>query len=263
MKNELSFVFLLLIGIYGGYSQEKFTKKIAKNSSEKIQEKKLPEGWDTVLLDNKTAYMNLITGRISRTFPTESAVKPIPKKEFDPTILHKVKKGETLSTIARKYNLKLAKLYQLNSVANFDALKIGQEIVVGYAKNSSEKKAFLNTPTTQSVQKSKEKSKEKTEEVTENITKTINLSEFKLDKKPKQAKQIKQVKDVKPIKQVKQSKQKVKEVKENTSTYHVVATGETLYRIATQYKISVKKIKELNDIKNNTIAIGQKLKIKE
>ncbi|WP_233885236.1 LysM peptidoglycan-binding domain-containing protein [Tenacibaculum piscium] len=244
MKNELSFVFLLLIGIYGGYSQEKFTKKIAKNSSEKIQEKKLPEGWDTVLLDNKTAYMNLITGRISRTFPTESAVKPIPKKEFDPTILHKVKKGETLSTIARKYNLKLAKLYQLNSVANFDALKIGQEIVVGYAKNSSEKKAFLNTPTTQSVQKSKEKSKEKTEEVTENITKTINLSEFKLDKKPKQAKQLKQV-------------------KENTSTYHVVATGETLYRIATQYKISVKKLKELNDIKNNTIAIGQKLKIKE
>ncbi|WP_233900337.1 LysM peptidoglycan-binding domain-containing protein [Tenacibaculum piscium] len=240
MKNELSFVFLLLIGIYGGYSQEKFTKKIAKNSSEKIQDKKLPEGWDTVLLDNKTAYMNLITGRISRTFPTESAVKPTPKKEFDPTILHKVKKGETLSTIARKYNLKLAKLYQLNSVANFDALKIGQEIVVGYAKNSSEKKAFLNTPTTQSVQKSKEK----TEEVTENITKIINLSEFKLDKKPKQAKQLKQV-------------------KENTSTYHVVATGETLYRIATQYKISVKKLKELNDIKNNTIAIGQKLKIKE
>ena len=99
------------------------------------QEKQLPEGWDIIILEGKPAYMNLINGEVTYKFPRKAARKPEKIVEYDPTITHVVKKGETLSAIARKYNLNLAKLYQLNSMESFDDIKIGQKIVVGYNKN--------------------------------------------------------------------------------------------------------------------------------
>ncbi len=96
------------------------------------QDKKLPEGWDKILLEGQTAYMNLVTGDVSYVLP--KTVASVPKKvvEYDPTITHKVKKGETLSSISRKYNKHLSELYRLNSLVNFDSIEIGDEIVIGY-----------------------------------------------------------------------------------------------------------------------------------
>lgn len=123
------------------------------------QENKLPEGWDKISLNGKVAYMNLITGEVSKTLPNKPASNPQVKKEieYDPTIIHKVQKGETLSIIARKYNLNLGKLYQLNSIVNFDTIEIGDEIVVGYKDNkqktnvSFENKKVINAPTKKKV----------------------------------------------------------------------------------------------------------------
>ncbi len=101
------------------------------------QEKSIPEGWDKILLEGETAYMNLITGEVSTKFPLKPAQKPIKKEVEDPTILHRVEKGETLSTIARKYNMHLAKLYRLNSLVNFDSIEIGDEVVIGYKESKT------------------------------------------------------------------------------------------------------------------------------
>jgi len=43
--------------------------------------------------------------------------------------------------------------------------------------------------------------------------------------------------------------------------YHVVESGETLYSIANKYSTSVQKIKNLNNLSNSKIIVGQKLKI--
>ncbi|CAL2105423.1 LysM repeat protein [Tenacibaculum sp. 190524A02b] len=103
------------------------------NSFVYAQQDELPDGWDKITLDGEVAYMNLVTGEVAKVKPKNAAKKHVlKKKEFDPTIIHKVDKGETLSKIARKYNLNLAKLYRLNSLTDFDALEVGQEIVVGY-----------------------------------------------------------------------------------------------------------------------------------
>ncbi|TYP98925.1 LysM repeat protein [Tenacibaculum adriaticum] len=96
------------------------------------QERELPEGWDKILLEGKIAYMNLVTGDVSTMFPEHAAKKPETIVEYDPTVFHKVEKGETLSTIARKYNMNLAELYKLNNLENFDTIEVGQEIVLGY-----------------------------------------------------------------------------------------------------------------------------------
>ena len=52
-------------------------------------------------------------------------------------------------------------------------------------------------------------------------------------------------------------------VKVKRDGYHIVAKGETLYRISVNYGITVGQIRKWNNLRNNTIEIGQELKIKE
>lgn len=54
---------------------------------------------------------------------------------------------------------------------------------------------------------------------------------------------------------------KVKTVNPN-ATYHVVAQDETLYSIARMYKTTPEKLSQLNNIKDNKIIVGKKLKLK-
>ena len=44
--------------------------------------------------------------------------------------------------------------------------------------------------------------------------------------------------------------------------YHTVKKGETLSSVARKYGISVKKLKELNGLKKDTITVGQRLRVK-
>lgn len=48
----------------------------------------------------------------------------------------------------------------------------------------------------------------------------------------------------------------------STNGYHVVQQDETLYRIALLYGTTPEKISEMNNIKNNKITVGKKLKVK-
>ena len=45
----------------------------------------------------------------------------------------------------------------------------------------------------------------------------------------------------------------------NVATIHFVKPGETLYSIAQKYHLPVDRLKQLNNIQNNSISIGQKL----
>lgn len=52
-------------------------------------------------------------------------------------------------------------------------------------------------------------------------------------------------------------------VQENDKDYHTVRPGETLFRIASIYNLTVDELKSLNGLSNNEISVGQKLKIKK
>lgn len=112
------------------------------------QKLKLPKGWNLISLKGKPAYINLVTGKVTREFPEK--VKPnvvIEEEEdddiFDPTITHKVNKGETVESIAKKYDITTDDLYQLNNSKAIKELVVGKDIIIGYAHNMEEKKAFL------------------------------------------------------------------------------------------------------------------------
>ena len=60
----------------------------------------------------------------------------------------------------------------------------------------------------------------------------------------------------------KEEKSGRKEIKKSTNGYHVVAQDETLYSIARAYNTTPEKLSQLNNIKNNQITVGKKLKVK-
>lgn len=107
------------------------------------QNPQLPEGWDLITLEGKTAYMNLITGEVSLEYPKEPAKKPTIAKPVDPSIWHKVQKGETLFYIARKYAISVDDIYRQNTELTPTNLKVGQEIVVGYDKSKEGKVEYV------------------------------------------------------------------------------------------------------------------------
>lgn len=49
----------------------------------------------------------------------------------------------------------------------------------------------------------------------------------------------------------------------STAKYHTVASGETVYRICTQYGITAEQLQKWNNLKGNTIYEGQKLQVSE
>lgn len=103
-----------------------------------LAQKKLPEGWDIIRLEGKEAYMNLVNGEVSTTFPTKAAKKPPPPEpEYEPTIFHTIQKGETLFSIAKKYNIHVDKIYRLNVYFDYENIKPGQQIVVGYKEENT------------------------------------------------------------------------------------------------------------------------------
>ena len=50
---------------------------------------------------------------------------------------------------------------------------------------------------------------------------------------------------------------------ENTINTYTVKSGDTLYSIASKYNLTVNELKELNNLSSNTLSIGQTLKVRE
>ena len=49
---------------------------------------------------------------------------------------------------------------------------------------------------------------------------------------------------------------------DHTSIRYTVKKGDTLYSIARKYNLTVEEVKEINDLRNNNLAVGQKLYVK-
>jgi flagellum-specific peptidoglycan hydrolase FlgJ len=66
---------------------------------------------------------------------------------------------------------------------------------------------------------------------------------------------------MKTLQKVKNSKDK-KVKKSSSKSIHIVQKGDTLYGISKKYGISIEDLKQINNLKSNTISIGQTLKLK-
>ena len=157
----------------------------------------------------------------------------IPTKVFDvgDTELYQVKAGDTLYSIANKYNISVNELKTLNNLDN-NNLAIGQ---------------LLNVPSGLSLVNSYIVEKGDT---LYSIAKMFDISVNKLKEYNNLTNNLLSV------------GQKILIPIEDDTTY-VVKKGDTIYSIARKFNTTVDKIKKLNNLTNNILSIGQMLIVKE
>jgi membrane-bound lytic murein transglycosylase D len=160
---------------------------------------------------------------------------------------HKVKKGESLGTIANKHGVALAELKKWNKIKG-SKITPGQNLKIqtkvkrtiyqdAPEQNVAEKKTTVTeekNTVANNTEEAEEENYQKTQEATNKVAKTTTV------KAP--------VKKAEPQGQYK---------------YYTVQKGDTLYKIASAKGVSVDQIKKLNSgLRENKLAVGQKLKIK-
>lgn len=120
------------------------------------------------------------------------------------------------------------------------------------------------------AEKNKPESKKEPEKKEKTVAKTDNKKESKGKSNDKIAELIKKSEQKtaksepkpEPKKEAEKSASKP-EIKVNpNATHHVVQQDETLYSIARMYKTTPEKLSQLNNIKDNKIVVGKKLKLK-
>lgn len=194
-----------------------------------------PDGKSSMLANTTPKPETDTVAKISdNTVPTSTTAKPAstPSKMVEKTTYHKIKNGETLSTIARKYHVSVSQLKKWNHLRSDmihagDKLKIVRKVsapkielaaneVVGGATTSAPADKTPETP--------------KTETVSTDKTSTPTT-----------------VDDPTPI--------------QPQTIYHKINSGETLSMIARKYQVTVEQIKQWNHLESDMIRAGESLKI--
>jgi len=137
---------------------------------------------------------------------------------------HRVRKGETLSSIAKKYGVTVTQIKNWNGLKS-NAVGIGKRLVVSGAKP---------------VLASNSSNKTENPPVEEQKTITISASE--------ERGLTKVVKVMKP---------------KTVTSYHKIKSGENVSGIAKKYGVSVSELKSWNNMKNNNLIAGKSLKIQK
>ena len=208
-----------------------------------------------------------------------TAYAKIPEEKYNPprVDIHVVRSGETLSGIAEKYKVSLARLMTVNSLSNSDArrLRVGRQLRIpgttSSASSSSKTTSARVTP----------------QEVTAASRNTLNYTVRKndslwlianryntsasmlqaLNKMGSSSKiipgQVILVPQGGSTAAIAQSTVTNAAVKSSEEITYVIKRGDTLYEIAQKYNVSHKEIMEWNKIKNHRIIRpGQRIVIK-
>ncbi|WP_075983097.1 C40 family peptidase [Bacillus massilinigeriensis] len=163
-----------------------------------------------------------------------------------------VKKGDTLSYIAKKYHISLKDLKTINHLKS-DVIRINQKLTVTKPTSASKTAAKVKT---YKVKKGDSLSKIAAKyKVT--VTQLKSWNKLKSDV-------IKVGQTLKVSKPVTSKKATVKEAAKapQVKTYsYTVVSGDTLSGIALKANMTVQKLKELNKLSSDRIYAGQKLKV--
>lgn len=160
----------------------------------------------------------------------EPVKKPTKEKDNDKpeshTVIHKVKAGETLSSIAKTYDVTIDDIKKTNGLKR-NAVRIGQQLRITSSAPQALMENAVQAVTGKNNSKNTSAPSGKTKEEQKNTTT-----------------------------QKKETKQQ-----SGGTTTHSVRKGETLSVIANKYGVTINAIKNANGLKNDKIQAGQKLKI--
>jgi membrane-bound lytic murein transglycosylase D len=175
----------------------------------------------------------------------EGSISEIPTTEQP--LLHTVSRGDTYFSVAQKYGLSVSELRVLNGLSKNSPMRSGQVLVVSKKKSET----TSSTPPITTVVTRPETSTTPTPapEVVQpgSNTSVVTRSEGETPAAPAPASvPASEPSPTAPAGQV---------------IYHTVKPGETVFRVSVIHKVAVEDVRRWNNLKNNQISVGQKLKI--
>jgi membrane-bound lytic murein transglycosylase D len=215
------------------YLNPAYSKDLIPASAENSFVLRLPKQYIIDFINNEQA---IYAYKTQKVLDKEKMMAMI--KDFrGTTTLHTVRKGETLASIAQKYNVSTEDLRKWNNMRRV-SVKPRQELLV-YIKSRKQGKQEAGETADSALAK------------TEGTTSPDAVNQAATDS-------VSVVKVEEPISTEKPS------LKGDNSkfVYHTIRQGDTLWDIAAKYKATVEQIKVLNNIKNaNSLKPGQKIKV--
>ena len=147
-----------------------------------------------------------------------------------------VAKGDSLWSIAKKFNITVDKLKAMNNLSS-NLLQIGQKLIVKQVESVSSGDYYVvqSGDTLYSIAKNNGLTVDELKTLNNLTSNSLSIGQ----------------------------KLKLKEVTESTSTVntYTVKSGDTLYSIAKNYNTTVSNLKTLNNLSTNILSVGQVLKV--
>ena len=173
----------------------------------------------------------------------------------DSGVRHKVKPGESIGSLANKYDVKVSEIIELNKLKRKE-LWLNETIKIpdnGKGKKVEEKP--------KSDDKTKADNKGKNSKIVE-AEKAVSKKDQKQEKAENKKEPEKKGNDKKDTSS--KGNEKKNDGKKETPLYHTVKTDQTIYAISREYNVPVNRLLKLNPtLKNGKVVTGQKIKLKE
>lgn len=173
----------------------------------------------------------------------------------DSGIRHKVKPGESIGSLANKYDVKVSEIIELNKLKRKE-LWLNETIKIpdnGKGKKVEEKP--------KSDDKAKADNKGKNSKIVE-AEKAVSKKDQKQEKAENKKEPEKKGNDKKDSSS--KGNEKKDDGKKETPLYHTVKADQTIYAISREYNVPVNRLLKLNPtLKNGKVLTGQKIKLKE
>ncbi|PRY16420.1 membrane-bound lytic murein transglycosylase D [Pontibacter ummariensis] len=211
-----------------------------------------------------------VNGNPTSTAKSSTAAGSVPASDTKATT-HVVKQGETLYGISRMYAVTINDLVAWNNLGDA-SLKMGQELVIAAPLKEPEEKEETETPATSSANSSYHTVT--AGETLYQISKKYNVTLDDLrtwnslvDNNIKLGQELR-VKapagTAAPVKSTETTATpKAGASPANSSAYHTVAGGESMYQISRKYGVTIKDIMEWNNKSDFSVSVGEKLLIRK
>ena len=192
--------------------------------------------------------------------PTKKEEKNIEKSDRtsdvkDSGVRHKVKPGESIGSLANKYDVKVSEIIELNKLKRKE-LWLNETIKIpdnGKGKKVEEKPKLDD--------KAKDDNKGKNSKIVE-AEKAVSKKDKKQEKAETKTEPEKKGNDKKDASS--KGNEKKDDGKKETPLYHTVKADQTIYAISREYNVPVNRLLKLNPtLKNGKVVTGQKIKLKE
>ncbi len=209
-----------------------YTKDLIPAGPEQTYALRLPLSYVADFMNNEEALYQFKTQKGMERDQLLAQIRDVQER----SLTHVVRKGETLSSIAKKYRCSVADLKRWNGIRQ-NYVKTNRELIV-YTSDKNSKAAQASTGQSIKSQESKETTlaligPPAWEDIIESATDAQNTAAA------------------------------IKKQQDDRVIYHTIRHGDTLWSIANKYQgVTVEQIKQWNQIKNaRAIKPGQKLKI--